>query len=307
LKKSAVKQIIDNLLNYYEVLTITELADIIGVSQSTISSWVNRNSVSAIVKRCKQLKLPLEIYDVPHSTDFNLAQIEGIKNIISLSEIEKYNIESSDFDYLVNKFSDFIFMKIIFQKIEYIYQLENLPGSQLDDHTTTDADIEEGEIKYGKKSLFKYIFHSIQSADWKYFNKLENFPYIFKNNNEIDELVDLFVIDGKNYNDEHDVKPSEYQIDIYKNEILDAVKKHFVFSDLRTIQFLKEHIDVIIAKFGIWLEEQHKVNLDDLESRNFQSYLDDIYNGNVKLQPGEDLPSYVFYDDPRKKDTFYEI
>lgn len=307
MKKSAVKQIIDNLLNYYEVLTITELADIIGVSQSTISSWVNRNSVSAIVKRCKQLKLPLEIYDVPQSTDFDLAQIEGIKNIISLSEIEKYNIESSDFNYLVNKFSDLILMKIIFQKIEYIYQLENLPGSQLNDHTTTDADIEEGEIKYGKKSLFKYVFHSIQSADWKYFNKLESFPYIFKNNNEIDELVDLFVIDGKNSNDGYGLKPSEYQIDIYKNEILDAVKKHFVFSDIRTIQFLKEHIDIIIAKFEIWLEVQHKVNLDNIEHNIFLANLDQIYSGNIELGPTEDLPSYVFYDDPRKKDTFYEI
>ena len=43
---------IEKLLNYFNVTTISDLAEVMEIKQSSISSWKIRNSISAIRKNC---------------------------------------------------------------------------------------------------------------------------------------------------------------------------------------------------------------------------------------------------------------
>ena len=54
--------LIDKMLDYYSVVTYSELANNINTTQQTISSWKKRNSVSAIKKKCKELGIYNEIF-----------------------------------------------------------------------------------------------------------------------------------------------------------------------------------------------------------------------------------------------------
>ena len=54
--------LIDKMLDYYSVVTYSELANNINTTQQTISSWKQRNSVSAIKKKCKELGIYNEIF-----------------------------------------------------------------------------------------------------------------------------------------------------------------------------------------------------------------------------------------------------
>lgn len=54
-------------MSYYNVFTISELANKIGVSQPSISGWKRHNYVKAIANKCRQLGIYNEIFG-----DFNL-------------------------------------------------------------------------------------------------------------------------------------------------------------------------------------------------------------------------------------------
>lgn len=54
--------LIDKMLDYYSVVTYSELAIKINTTQQTISSWKQRNSVNAIKKKCKELGIYNEIF-----------------------------------------------------------------------------------------------------------------------------------------------------------------------------------------------------------------------------------------------------
>jgi len=53
---------IERMLEYYNVNTLSELGDIIGVNQPVISGWKARNSISAIKKKCIELGIFHEIF-----------------------------------------------------------------------------------------------------------------------------------------------------------------------------------------------------------------------------------------------------
>ena len=55
--------IIKKMMDFYNVLTIKELAETIGISQQAISKWKNNNSIMAIKKRCRELGIYNEIFD----------------------------------------------------------------------------------------------------------------------------------------------------------------------------------------------------------------------------------------------------
>ena len=50
------------LLNYFNVTTISDLAEVMEIKQSSISSWKIRNSISAIRKKCRELGIYKEIF-----------------------------------------------------------------------------------------------------------------------------------------------------------------------------------------------------------------------------------------------------
>ena len=58
--------LIKKLMVFYNVFTISELANVIGVSQPSISGWKKHNYVKAIANKCKELGIYNEIFG-----DFN--------------------------------------------------------------------------------------------------------------------------------------------------------------------------------------------------------------------------------------------
>jgi predicted GTPase len=62
LNKPDVNKIINKLLDYYNIKTITELSSKLNVGQPTISKWKINNSYNAMLKKCKELNIPKEIY-----------------------------------------------------------------------------------------------------------------------------------------------------------------------------------------------------------------------------------------------------
>lgn len=53
---------IEKLLNHFNVTTISDLAEVMDIKQSSISSWKIRNSISAIRKKCRELGIYKEIF-----------------------------------------------------------------------------------------------------------------------------------------------------------------------------------------------------------------------------------------------------
>lgn len=72
---------IDRLLLYFHISTITELAEKLGVAQQSISSWRQRNSVSAIKKKCMELGIYNDIFGDLNNTLINNYQGSNISGI----------------------------------------------------------------------------------------------------------------------------------------------------------------------------------------------------------------------------------
>ena len=71
--------ILDKLFDHYDVYSMSELAECMGVSQPNISKWKSRNSISAIKKKCRELGIYNEIFgdiNTQHN-EFNNASISG--------------------------------------------------------------------------------------------------------------------------------------------------------------------------------------------------------------------------------------
>lgn len=57
-----IELIFDKLYSYFNVATITELAQKLDMSQPAVTNWLRRNSISAIKKRCRELGIYNEIF-----------------------------------------------------------------------------------------------------------------------------------------------------------------------------------------------------------------------------------------------------
>lgn len=56
-------KIINKLMEYYNLHTISELAQAIKIGQPAISKWKNNNSINAIKKKCRELGIYDKIFD----------------------------------------------------------------------------------------------------------------------------------------------------------------------------------------------------------------------------------------------------
>ncbi len=56
------ENLIERLLSYYNVSSVAELSPLINTSQATISNWKIRNSVNAIKKKCRELRIYQDIF-----------------------------------------------------------------------------------------------------------------------------------------------------------------------------------------------------------------------------------------------------
>ncbi|MCG3679570.1 helix-turn-helix domain-containing protein [Aliarcobacter butzleri] len=67
-----IELIFDKLYSYFNVATITELAQKLDMSQPAVTNWIRRNSISAIKKRCRELGIYNEIFgDLNSNTTIN--------------------------------------------------------------------------------------------------------------------------------------------------------------------------------------------------------------------------------------------
>ncbi|MDQ1339045.1 MAG: hypothetical protein QG567_194 [Campylobacterota bacterium] len=56
------EKLIDLLLTYYNVTSVSQLADVIDIGQPALSKWKKNNSVGAIKKKCRELGIYNEIF-----------------------------------------------------------------------------------------------------------------------------------------------------------------------------------------------------------------------------------------------------
>lgn len=61
--KNEAEILIDKLMNYYDVFTISELAQLINTSQPAISQWKKKNYTKAIATKCRELGIFNEIFN----------------------------------------------------------------------------------------------------------------------------------------------------------------------------------------------------------------------------------------------------
>ena len=79
-----INEIIDKLFDYFNVSSIQDLSQKMNVSQPTISKWKNRNAISAVKKRCRELGIYNEIFGDLNS-NINNFQNSNINKAFDLS------------------------------------------------------------------------------------------------------------------------------------------------------------------------------------------------------------------------------
>ncbi|MCT7614898.1 MerR family transcriptional regulator [Aliarcobacter butzleri] len=79
-----IELIFDKLYSYFNVATITELAQKLDMSQPAVTNWIRRNSISAIKKRCRELGIYNEIFGDLNS-NINNFQNSNINKAFDLS------------------------------------------------------------------------------------------------------------------------------------------------------------------------------------------------------------------------------
>lgn len=137
--------LIDKILDYYSVVTYSELANKINTTQQTISSWKQRNSVSAIKKKCRELDIYKEIFGEIVLRDANdlvdrLMEFYGVDTISELAQYIKVSqptisrwIKSNSIEAIKKKSKElglynylFNYFEIdLFQDSEYAYYTNN--------------------------------------------------------------------------------------------------------------------------------------------------------------------------------------
>ena len=74
---------LEELLNFFNVSNLSELANKMNTSPQNISKWKQRNSVSAIKKKCRELGIYNEIFGNVQRNDFTDASLSssvGVNN-----------------------------------------------------------------------------------------------------------------------------------------------------------------------------------------------------------------------------------
>jgi len=69
---------IEQLMDYFKVYTISELADYLKIGQPSISKWKANNMVNAIKKKCKELGIYNDIFELG---DSSVGKVTGQNNI----------------------------------------------------------------------------------------------------------------------------------------------------------------------------------------------------------------------------------
>lgn len=80
-------------LNYFDVFTIKELSEKIGIPPSTISNWNQRKSITALKKAARELNIYKEIFEEITLDDFDFSKIKKIEEL--KIQCKKYGIRNT--------------------------------------------------------------------------------------------------------------------------------------------------------------------------------------------------------------------
>ena len=83
-----IENVFEELFAHFDVSTIRDLSKKIDMSESTVSKWGQRNSINAIKKKCRELKIYDEIFGTTNTQEIskNTRDIE----LENKSDLSKY-------------------------------------------------------------------------------------------------------------------------------------------------------------------------------------------------------------------------
>ena len=85
----------DKILNFYNVNTLKDLSEVTNIPISTMSSIKQRNSITALKKKCRELGIYNEIFGDLNSNIQNIHTISGGQNAQNVRK-NQINISNSD-------------------------------------------------------------------------------------------------------------------------------------------------------------------------------------------------------------------
>ncbi|MCT7549060.1 helix-turn-helix domain containing protein [Aliarcobacter butzleri] len=90
----------DKIFNFYNVSSIKELSEAINTGASTISNWKQRNSITALKRKCRELGIYNEIFGNLNTDIQSINTISGGQNAQSVhgNQIQDLNNKFSDID-----------------------------------------------------------------------------------------------------------------------------------------------------------------------------------------------------------------
>ncbi len=108
-EKIAFEQYFDEIFNFYNVSTIRDLSEKINISESTVSKWNQRKSISALKKVCRELGIYNEIFKNTNKEDLKIEVLEkSLFNDNINKTLEIINTMTKDNKELENKFDQFL-------------------------------------------------------------------------------------------------------------------------------------------------------------------------------------------------------
>lgn len=279
-------------------------------SNSVIIGWRNRNKIPE--KRIKQISDEFDINEKwlefgkgemkkTKPIDIINIQVQKLVSLYKIANSENIILNFSDLDEIIEKIEQLLFTKIIFEKIESIYykdEPEEIPENSSYNYEADSIrihDIQFG-IRRREKTLIDYILKSIKKADTDCFKYLDYYPLTFQDNEDMIPVVNYF-----GYHIDNPSLGKKATAIRIQQLIIDS----FSFNDMRILIFLKNNIDEIIRIWESWIKCEEILQSRIEEEKNYVGELDDseaeCYFHN------DEIEEKYFYDDPRKKDDFYEF
>jgi len=200
-----INQIIEKLMDYYQVYTLSELADKMNVGQPTISRWKRNKSITIVQKKCKELGIFDEIFKDNNQDKISINQNNHtyqLFDILYQSHVDNNTLsqleESLTQQIILEKISP-IFRDMYSEKNFFKYLLEGSHSNKttnllLLNRVLVNYKKDEVTLENAKKTLIKLIDQYNDMDDFKIIAVGRNVTDI-KNtlidfiNNKIDNLA----------------------------------------------------------------------------------------------------------------------
>lgn len=102
--------IFESILNFYNVSTIRDLSEKINISESTVSKWNQRKSISALKKACRELKIYNDIFVISkHNIEKENENIDNI--VINDILLEQAKEKASQYGLNINSYLEFLIVQ----------------------------------------------------------------------------------------------------------------------------------------------------------------------------------------------------